>query len=55
MRGALGGLAMRQALVLALARELDDQDRVLGGEPDQHDEADLGEHVVVHSHAGRRR
>ena len=26
--------------------ELHDQDRVLGGQPDQHDEPDLGEHIV---------
>ena len=36
----------RQAPLAQLLRELDDQDRVLGGEPDQHDEPDLAEHVV---------
>ena len=30
-----------------LARELDDQDRVLRRQADQHDQADLGEDVVV--------
>ena len=35
------------ALVLELLGELDDQDRVLGRQPDQHDEADLREDVVV--------
>ena len=34
-------------LLLGLARELDDQDRVLGGQRDQHDQPDLGEDVVV--------
>ena len=34
-------------LVLELARELDDQNRVLGRQADQHDEADLGEDVDV--------
>ena len=43
-----GREAVEPAL-LALPRELDDQDRVLGGEPDQHDEADLGEDVDVHA------
>ena len=38
-----------EAAVLALAREFDDQDRVLGGEADQHDEADLGQDVDVHA------
>ena len=45
------------ALLLELLRELDDQDGVLGGEADQHDEADLGEDVVVlpaQDHAGDR-
>ena len=34
-------------LVLQMLGELDDQDRVLAGEADEHDEADLREHVVV--------
>ena len=33
----------------ALARKLHDQDRILAREPDQHDEADLGQHIVVRS------
>jgi len=33
-----------------LARELHDQNRVLRRKPDQHDEADLGENVVVRAH-----
>ena len=35
------------AFVLALPGELDDQDRVLAGEPREHEEADLREDVVV--------
>ena len=45
----------RPVLQLALAGELDDQDGVLRRQADQHDEADLGEDVVVHAaqvHAG---
>ena len=38
-----------EPLLLALARELDDQDRVLGRQADQHDEADLGQDVDVHA------
>src|SRR5580704_8425559 len=41
------GLPARAALVLELTGEFDDQDGVLGGEPDQHHEADLSEDVVV--------
>ena len=37
----------RGAALLRLAGELDDQDGVLGGEADQHDQADLDEDVVV--------
>ena len=40
-------LGRRQAALLGLSRELDDQDRVLGGKADQHDEADLHQDVVV--------
>jgi hypothetical protein len=43
--------------MLALAGELDDQDRVLARQADQHDQADLGEDVVVAAgqpHAGDR-
>ena len=36
------------AVLLVLPRELDDQDRVLGRQADQHDEADLGQDVHVH-------
>ncbi len=36
-------------LLVALGK-LDDQDRVLGGQPDQHDQPDLGQDVVVASH-----
>jgi len=35
--------------VLDLPGELDDEDRVFAGEPDQNDEADLREDVVVHA------
>jgi hypothetical protein len=41
------GSGPRRALVLP--RELHDQNRVLGGQADQHDEADLGENVHVHA------
>ena len=37
------------AMLLVLARELDDQDGVLGRQADQHDEADLGEDIHVHA------
>ena len=37
-----GGFQQRHALGALLERELVDQDRVLGGKRDQHDEADLG-------------
>ena len=38
----------RAALVLLLPGELDDQDGVLGGQADQHDEADLRQDVDRH-------
>ena len=44
-----GGLEAVGALLLGLAGELDDQDGVLGGQADQHDEADLRQDVVVHA------
>ena len=37
------------AALLGLFGELDDQDGVLGGQADQHHEADLGQDVVVHA------
>ena len=43
--GALGGRRNRKTLLAQLIRELDDQDRVLAREPDEHDEADLRVHV----------
>jgi hypothetical protein len=36
------------AFVLALARKLNDEDRVFGGEPDEHDKPDLRQYVDVH-------
>ena len=51
------GLDEAAPLPLQLARELDDQDRVLAGEADEHDQADLREDVVVAAgqpHAGDR-
>ena len=47
--GAPSIAAVDDVLALAplLHRELDDQDGVLGGERDQHDDADLGVDVVV--------
>ena len=45
----------RLAALLLLERELDDQDRVLRGQTDDGDQADLEEHVVGHArdHAPR--
>ena len=43
-------LQPRPALALDVARELDDQDRVLGGKSHQHHEADLGQDVDVLAH-----
>ena len=37
------------AVVLALFGKFNDQDCILAGEPDEHDEPDLSENVVVHS------
>jgi hypothetical protein len=37
----------RDALLKLGFGELDDQDRILGGETDQHDETDLGVDIVV--------
>ena len=41
-----GGRHACPALVLELARELDDQDGVLGRQADEHDEADLRQDVM---------
>ena len=46
------------SLALEIARELHDQNRVLAREPDEHEQPDLREHVVVAArepHAGDRR
>ena len=48
----------RGPALLRLLGEFDDQDRVLRGQRDQHDQADLGQDVVVHAaqvHAEHRR
>src|SRR4051812_48385302 len=47
VRGVDGGPHGILAFRLPLTGELDDQDGVLGGKADQHDEADLGQDVVV--------
>jgi len=47
--GLDGGLGCRLAFVLCLSREFYDQDGVLGRQPDQNDQADLRQDVVVHS------
>ena len=50
-----GGLERRQAFVLFVLGELDDQDGVLARQADEHDQADLREDVVVAAlepHAG---
>ena len=47
LRGRDRGVDGRHSVLLALARELDDQDRVLRREADQHHHADLREDVVV--------
>ena len=47
MRAGLDrGVDDRSALLAQLLGELDDQDRVLGRQPDQHDQPDLAEDVV---------
>ncbi len=46
--GFQGGLIAGTPSLLAVAGELDDQDRVLAGQARQHDEADLDEDVDVH-------
>jgi hypothetical protein len=43
-----GHLERGGAAFLGLLGEFDDQDRVLGGKRDEHDQADLGQDVVVH-------
>ena len=43
-----GGEAVFLIAILDLLGELDDQDGVLAGKPDEHDETDLREDVVVH-------
>ena len=43
-----GGEAIFPIAILNLFGELDDEDGVLAGEADEHDEADLGEDVVLH-------
>src|SRR5260221_5126343 len=56
-RGCNGGGPALTAPVLELLGELDDQDRMLRRETNQHNEADLGEDVVILSaqeHAGDR-
>ena len=50
--GVHGGVEPVHALVAPPAGELDDEDGVLGGKRDQHDQADLREDVVVHARAG---
>ena len=47
LRGMRHGVVPVLARVFPLLRELHDQDRVLAREPDQHDEADLRQDVVV--------
>ena len=42
------GLSKRPSPFMSRLCELDDQDRVLCGKTDEHDETDLGVHVVVH-------
>ncbi len=44
------GLQARLAGLLVLLGELDDQDRVLRRQADEHHEADLGQDVVVQPH-----
>src|SRR5262245_20131071 len=49
LRGVHGGFAGGDALLFLLARELDDQDRVLGGQADKDDETDLRQNVDGHA------
>ena len=46
-RGMDGGLHGILATDFQFAGKLHDQDRVLAGQTDQHEQPDLGEHVVV--------
>ena len=55
LRGFDGGGQGVHPRALFLARELDDQDRVLAGETDQHHEADLREDVHVEAAQDQRR
>ena len=48
-RGMNGGLRGGASSVLRLPRKLDDQDRVLGRQTHEHDEADLSQDVDVHA------
>ena len=43
-----GGEAIFAVAILDLFREFDNEDGVLAGEPDEHDEADLREDVILH-------
>ena len=55
---SIGGLEPIAALLVQLLGEFDDQDRVLGGKADQHDESHLRENVVLlpaQQHADDRR
>jgi len=54
-RGFHGGGPALTAPVLELLGELDDQDRILRRETNQHNEADLGEDVCYPVRAGARR
>ncbi len=47
MRGFDGGGEAIASRIFQLLGELDDQNRVLGGKADQHDESDLGENIIV--------
>ncbi len=49
------GVEERDAVLVAGPGELDDQDGVLRREADQHDEADLGEDVVLHARRSEER
>jgi hypothetical protein len=44
-----GSIAGGETPLLLLARELDDQDRVLGSQPDENNEADLRQDVDGHA------
>ena len=44
-----GGLQKRLAFFVFVSRKLDDENGIFRGEADEHDEADLGVEIILHS------